>query len=96
MTPLWTWGGRFVGHQDGNDLWTYDGRHVGRFDGDVVYAPDGTYLGELRSDRLITHRGRTGQRAGSFSAWGRRGATVPYAIYVGLVMIAGYEDFPDL
>jgi len=33
-TDLWTWGGTYFGHREGDELWTYDGRLVGRFVGD--------------------------------------------------------------
>ena len=54
-TDLWTWGGTYFGHREGDELWTYDGRLVGRFVGDEVFGTDGRYLGEIRdSDHLIT------------------------------------------
>jgi hypothetical protein len=38
ITNLWTWGGTYFGHRDGDDLWTHSGRHVGRFHGDELYG----------------------------------------------------------
>ena len=95
VTDLWTWGGAFFGHRDGNELWSHDGRHVGRCDGDDIYGPSGRYLGEIRNpDRLITAKSKLGRRRGSFRPWASRAGQVPHASHVGYVMSAGYQDFP--
>jgi hypothetical protein len=92
---VWTWGGKYFGYFDGDDLWTHDGRHVGRRDGDDVFNSDGTYLGEVMNEnRLITNKSKKGWRGSSFSPWGSRVGVTPYTAYVGYVMYAGYEDFP--
>lgn len=95
MEALWTWGGVFFGHRDGDDLWTFDGRHIGRFNGEEIYGPDGRYLGELKNDnRLITCISKKARRRGSFSPYAHRMGFVPYVNCVSYVMYAGYEDFP--
>ena len=95
MKWVWTWGGKSFGYLDGDDLWTSSGKHVGRRRGDEIYAPDGKYLGEVMSDnRLIASRAKSGWRGPTFSPYGRRVGSVPYAPYVGNVMYVGYEDFP--
>src|SRR6266568_226988 len=84
MKPLWTWGGKFFGHRDGDNLWTHNGKHVGRFHNNEVYGPDGRYLGEVKiDDRVITCVGKKSCREG----------IIPYAGYAGYVMYAGYDDF---
>ena len=96
MKALWTWGGTFFGHRDGDELWTHNGRHIGHFHGDEVYAHDGRYLGEIRSNnRLITCLSKTSWRKGAFAPYANRVGVVPYVGYVGFVMYAGYEDFPS-
>jgi hypothetical protein len=95
MNALWTWGGTFFGHRDGDNLWTHDGNHIGRFHGDEVYGPDGQYLGELKNgDRLITCQSKKNWNKSGFSPYASRIGFVPYVDYVGYVMYAGYEDFP--
>lgn len=95
MKMLWTWGGKFFGHREGDDLWTHDERHVGRFEGDEIYGPDGRYLGEIQSvDRLITSRSKAAWRKSRFSPYSRVVGYVPYVGYVGNVMYAGYQNFP--
>lgn len=96
MNWLWTWGGKSFGYRDGDDLWTSSGGHVGRFNGDVVYGPNGHYLGEVMQDnRLITHPGKRSHRGSSFGTYGRRVGMIPFAAFIGFVMLAGYEDFPS-
>lgn len=96
MRWLWTWGGTCFGYRDGDDLWTYDGRHVGRFDGNEVYGPAGRYLGEVMSgDRLITSHAKQSWRRGTFTPHGRRLGYIQHTNYLGYLMYAGYEDFPD-
>ncbi len=95
MKALWTWGGTFFGHRDGDELWTHDGLHVGRFHDDEVYGPDGRYLGEIKSEnRLITCLSKKSRRKGRFTPYASRVGSVPYVGYVGYAMYAGYEDFP--
>lgn len=95
MQWLWTWGGESFGYRDRDELWTHDGRHVGRFYDDEVYDRDGNYLGEIKStNRLITHRSKSGRRKHSFMPYAGRAGYARYANYVGYVMYAGYEDFP--
>lgn len=94
MKPLWTWGGKFFGHRDGDNLWTHNGKHVGRFHNNEVYGPDGQYLGEVKiDDRLITCVGKKSWRRGSFTPEARRVGIEPCAGYAGYVMYAGYDDF---
>jgi hypothetical protein len=81
--------------RDGNDLWTHDGRYVGRFRRDEVYGPDGRSLGEvMNGDRLITSKGKSSLREGSFVPYGSRVGHVSFVHYVGNVMFVGCEDFP--
>jgi hypothetical protein len=95
-SSLWTWGGKYFGCRDDNDLWTQDGRHVGRFRDNEVYGPDGRYIGEvMNGDRLITSKGKSSQRQGSFAPFASRVGHVGYVNYVGNVMLVGYEDFPS-
>jgi hypothetical protein len=95
MTHVWTWGGRYFGYFDGDDLWTHDGRHVGRRDGDEIFGTRVQYLGEVMDgDRLITSLAKGSRRKAPFGAWGRRAGVVPYVNYVGYVMYLGYTDFP--
>lgn len=97
MKWLFTWGGRCFGYREGDDLWTYDGRHVGRFYNEDVYGPDGGYLGEIMNEnRLITNKSKKIWRQGSFTHYCKRVGYVKYVDYVGNVMYAGYEDFPDI
>ena|SRR6266568_603635 len=94
MQHLWTWGGKYFGYRDGNDLWTHSGKHVGRFQGDEVFGSDGRYLGELNSGKLIRSRSKAGHRSSSFAPFANRVGIVPYVTHVGTVMYAGYEEFP--
>lgn len=96
MEWLHTWGGRSFGYRDGDDLWTHDGKHVGRFRGDEVYGHNGSYLGELRGGRLITNTSERSKISGSVPSLGNRVGHVQHVDYVGNVMLAGYEDFPQL
>ena len=91
---LHTYGGKFFGTKDGDELWTYDGRHVGRFHGDEVYDQQGLYLGEIKAGRLITDISKSGRSAGEFIPQTRRVGVVPSANHDGLVLPVGYEDFP--
>jgi hypothetical protein len=92
---LWTWSGEFFGYREADELWTHDGRHVGRFSEDDVYGTDGSYLGEMRGRRLIRKTAKEHKRRGGFTPKSSRVSSVPYANYVGNVMILGYEDFPS-
>ena len=95
MEMLWTWGGRFFGYQEGHSLYTHFGKHVGAFQEKTVYSIQGQYLGELMNGRLITHPGKKSWRSGLVPQHADRVGIVPHVNYVGYVMIAGYEDFPD-
>ncbi|MFC1984322.1 hypothetical protein ACFLVO_04870 [Chloroflexota bacterium] len=44
MEWFWTWGGRYFGYRDGDNLWTYDGKHIGHFRDDEIYASVLAYL----------------------------------------------------
>ena len=96
MRWLWTWGGRFFGYREGDELWTYDGRHVSRLIGDEVYGPSGRYLGEIMQGRLITSLNKTSWMRTTFAPHGSRIGYVPFLDYVGYVMILGYEEFLKL
>ncbi len=96
MKPVWTWGGKFFGHIEGDDLWTYNGKHVGKLSGDEIYGSDGNYLGEvMNEDRLITNKAKSSWTGNSFTPYARRVGFVPYTGYVGYVMYTGHEDFPE-
>jgi hypothetical protein len=95
---LWTWGGKFVGHREGDDLWTHDGRHVGRFHGDEVFAQDGDYLGELYDegdDRLITRTRLPSGREAPFVPHASRVGYAPLIGYIGNMNVLGYQEFPS-
>jgi len=95
-TQLWTWGGRYFGYREGDDLWHHEGNHVGQFEGDEIFSADGRYLGEVRSgNRLIVNCSKKGRIGRSFSSRLSRVAVVPYVDYVGNIMVAGYEDFAE-
>ncbi len=94
MTWLWTWGGVCFGYRRDDKLFAKHGRQVGRFHGDDVFGTDGRYLGELRNGRLIRRKGGKSVIHGSFAPT-LGGSYAGYANYVGYVMLAGYEDFPD-
>ena len=95
MKHLWTWGGKYFGYRNDNQLRTHDGQGIGRFYGDEVYGVDGRYLGEIRnSNRLITKRSKKTSRRSSFSP-SVGAVSGKCARYAGYAMIAGYEDFPD-
>lgn len=87
-TNLWTWGGTYFGHLDGDDLWTYSGRHVGRYHGDELYGSDGRYLGEIKSGKLITCLSSKSHRRSGFVPHASRVGQVPYVDHVGTVMSA--------
>jgi hypothetical protein len=93
-THLWTWGGKYFGYRDGNDLWTPSGRHVGRFTGDEVYGPDGRYLGEIKSGKLISRLASQNRRRGGFAPHGSHAGQARYVNHAGTAMYAGYQDFP--
>lgn len=96
MTSVWTWGGTYFGHFDGDNLWTHDGKHIGKLRGEEIFGQDGKYLGEVKNDnRLITNLSRKSRRGPSFTPYANRVGHMPYVNYVGYVMYAGYEDFPD-
>jgi hypothetical protein len=95
MEWLWTWGGKFFGYIDGDDLWSHDGKHVGRFDGDNIFGPDGAYLGEIRDGRLITNTSRRSIGRATFVRYGRRASYAKQADCMGYAMPAGYCDFAD-
>jgi hypothetical protein len=93
-TDLWTWGGTYFGHREGDGLWTYDGRLVGRFVSDEVFGTDGRYLGEIREgDYLIADTHKKHKRRGSF--FGQRRRALELQRMRGMRgMPGGYEDFP--
>ena len=96
MQMLWTWGGKFFGYRDGDDLWTHDGRHVGRFRGDNAFDQHGRYLGEvMQRDRLITSTTKGIGQTGIFTPYAKRAGIARYANYAGYAMYAGYRDFPS-
>lgn len=94
---LWTWGGKFFGYRDGDELRTHDGRHVGQFFGDEVYNSKGEYVGEIMSDnRLITNQQKSHYRKHHHYTQPNRGAMGVYGNYGGFGMYGGHQDFPDL
>ena len=94
MGSLWTWGGTYFGRREENSLFTHNGVEVGQFHGDEIYGEDGRYLGELKSGKLVTNTSKTSQRRSGFSPRSRMGY-IASMDYVGSVMYAGYDDFPD-
>lgn len=92
---LWTWGGKYFGFRDGDDLRTHFGKHAGRFFGDEVYSSKGKYLGELRNKKfLITNRGKSHYAKAPFSRRGDMGSYGSMGDYGAHGMLGGYEDFP--
>src|SRR5690348_10184340 len=95
MTPVWTWGGTHFGYIDNDLLFTYGGKCVGRVEKDAIYGKGGRYIGEvMNGDRLITSRSKSSW-SGSPPPNAIGGSIARYVNYVGNVMYAGYEDFPD-
>jgi hypothetical protein len=96
MKWLWTWSGRSFGYRRDDLLFTQDGQNVGYFKDDELYSLKGQYLGELRNDnRLITSLHKNGKI--SHSCVPQAGSSYAHHVdYVGYVMYAGYEDFPEL
>jgi len=95
MEWLWTWDGTSFGYRDEDNLWTHDGKHAGRFYEDEVYGKDGCYLGEIRKGRLITHTTKKSKCKSAFTSRSDRVGRVNRVDYVGYLMLAGFEDFPD-
>jgi hypothetical protein len=95
MDSLHTWGEKYFGYRDGNNLWTHNGKHVGRFDNEEIYDKNGHYLGELKNGRLITNRQKKSKHGNSFSPYGNRVGVVPSVGYIGSVMYVGFEEFPS-
>ncbi len=95
MNWFWTWSGKSFGYRNGDNLFTASGHHVGYFDGDEIYAcSDGLYLGEVKNNRLITNLQKSNRRKSS-RATIAGSSYVDHVDYVGNVMYAGYEDFPE-
>jgi hypothetical protein len=95
MEWLWTRVGMIFGYRDGGNLWTHDGKHVGKFYEDEVCGEDGAYLGEIRNGRLITRTMKRSRHKSPFTPRGDRVGYVNRVDYVGYVMLAGFEDFPN-
>ena len=91
---LYTWGGKYFGKRNGDNLWTHDGCYVGRFSGDEVFDSSGQYLGELKNGKLITNTSKKSKSVPSFSPYADRVGHVPSVDHVGSIMLVGYEDFP--
>lgn len=95
MSNLWTWGGKFFGYREGDDLRTHTGIHVGKFHGDEIYGSDGYYLGEVKNDRrLITKINKKGHRKSSFNPRMKRTGRTKHTDYTGYTMYTGSKDFP--
>ena len=96
MKCLWTWGGKYFGYRDGDNLCTHDGYRIGKFRGDNVYSRDGRYLGEIKSDnRLIINKSKKNVVGSLFTPYANRVVYVKYVDYVGYVMYLCYEEFPS-
>ena len=96
MGRMFTWGGRSFGYKDAENLWTYSGKHAGKFRGDEVYGPDGRYLGELKNGKLITRTSKKSRRKSAFTPRMNRMGRTKTVNRVANVMLAGYEDFPEI
>lgn len=92
-TSVWTWGGKYFGYRDGDELWTHDGKHAGHFVLDAVYDRAGRYLGELRNENRLIRRPNSVATSHGFTPCANRAALAPFADYAGYAMLAGYEDF---
>ena len=96
METLWTWGGRYFGYREGNDLWTHGGKHVGRFHENEVYSAGGKYLGELQSGKLVTNKSKRSRTKSGFVASPSKSGLTKLSDDVGLAMVGGNEEFPRL
>ena len=92
---LHSWGGRYFGTRDGDNLWTHDGRHVGRFREDEVFDSNGRYLGEIENGKLITNTLKSSLSGPSFTPHASRVGHVQIMGHVELAMIMGHKDFPN-
>lgn len=93
---VWTWGGKYFGYVDGEDLWTYNGQNVGRIYNDRIFGPKGNYLGEImKGDRLITHQERIARKGPRFTPAGKTVGRAKCVNYESYEMISGYQDFPS-
>ena len=93
-TSVWTWGGKFFGSIENDNLWTYDGRHVGRLVDGAIFDRNGHYLGEVRQSRLITALDKQTKLGSSFTPDASRPRVIPRAEYVGYTLDTAYQDFP--
>lgn len=93
-TPVWTWGGKYFGYIDGQNLWSRDGRHVGKISGEEIYNPSGKYMGEVKNEnRLLTAINKKRLAGPAFTPQSRRIAVSGFD-RTGYAMDPGYEDFP--
>lgn len=93
---LWTWGGKYFGYLDGDDLWTYNGLNAGRIFNGKIFGPKGNYLGEIRNgDRLITHISSMQQKGPRFTPGSKTEGRAKCVSYEGLPMLPEYQDFPS-
>ena len=89
----WAWGGKYIGHRNGDYLYSSRGNPIGYFNGDEVYDFNGKYIGELKNEnRLIVNRSKRSYRK-SLRAKPCNIAGSSYANYAGYAMYAGYDDF---
>lgn len=73
MNHVWTWGGKYFGYIEGDNLWTRDGRHVGRIKGDNIYNSSGKYIGEVKNEnRLVTDQNKKGTDGPTFTPQAKR------------------------
>lgn len=96
MKNIHSWGGRYFGYIDGDDLWSGNGNHVGKIVNNEIYGSDGGYLGEIKHDKLITNISKKSKRKSGFIPFCSRVGVVSLVNHVGNVMYVGYEDFPKL
>lgn len=94
MKQFWSWGGNYIGVQQGDYLAACNGTVVGKFYGHEIYSQEGCYIGEIgRDNRLFKDAAKAAQRRSVFS-YGIRGTiNFCYRDIPAYPLIAGQEDF---
>lgn len=89
----WAWGGKYIGHRNGDVLYYKMGTSIGRFSKDELYGFSGHYLAEIKNNnRLIVDKSKK-HSIRSISSKPCNTCGTSYCDYVGYVMYAGYENF---
>lgn len=89
----WAWGGKYIGHRNGDVLYYKTGVPIGRFFDKELYDFSGCYLAEIKNnDRLIVDQNKK-HSLRSVSSKPCDTCGTSYCDYAGYVTYAGYEDF---